>query len=97
MKKHECKRCSSHNEWAAFAERHPKDEHVHRDAPFAFAGYCSAICQALDLRSALIDAGMFNAETHILSVTPEAIAKAREIAHEDETLGYGYITRGRQV
>ena len=89
-----CLRCNSINEWAEFAEKHP--EEVRKDAPYAFAGYCSAICQGLDLRSALIDAGMFNPETQVLTVTPEAIAKAREFCWEDETLGRGYITRGRK-
>jgi len=62
-----CKRCERPNEWLDYCAR--DREKGLRDAPFAFNGYCSAMCQALDLREELIDAGHYDPVTGVFSVS----------------------------
>ena len=62
-----CKRCSRPNEWLDFAHNMP--EQAKSDAPFVFAGYCSGICQALDLRDSLVENGLFDPLTNEVSIS----------------------------
>lgn len=66
---HKCTRCNQRNEYREHAKRGlVQHGEVMNDAPYAFAGYCSAICQALDLRTALIESGQFLCTSPILKL-----------------------------
>ena len=64
-----CKRCKQPNEWVEYGRKEPENAYiVERDAPFAFDSYCSAICQALDLRHKLARMGKFNPLTGAITI-----------------------------
>lgn len=53
-----CRRCNRTNDWRNYMRLHPAQCRI--EAPFAFDNYCSAVCQALDMRTQLIANGQYN-------------------------------------